>query len=324
LVAVRTITRAAIAAVVVVAVGGLAWLAMPRANRAPPPDTLPGQVELRRIDLAFDTEGTVRDMASYEGDIVHAGELVAELDTTGFANAQALASAVRDRAQARLDLLLAGTRPEQIERDRALLAGAQAAQARAEITFSRQDDLFSRKVASQQAYDDALMVRDNARASVAQYQALLAEAIAGPRPQEIEAARADLRAADAEVQRAALQLAQAKLHCPVDGVVMARATEPGIVVRPGAPVYTVAVRGEVWVRAFAPEALLGRVAPDTEVRIAGPDGHAWNGRVGSVFPAAEFQSTQLVYRLRIRVEHPDDTLHEGMPVTVTLPPAPAA
>jgi HlyD family secretion protein len=328
LVAVGTIARAALAVVVVAMVGGVAWLAMPRANPAPAPapvpGLVPGRIELRRIDLAFDTGGTVHAMAREEGDVVHAGELVAELDTTGFVNAQALAAAARNRAKTRLDLLLAGTRPEQVERDRALLAGAMASQARAEATFSRQEDLFGRKVVAQQAYDDALMMRDNARAAVAQYQAVLAEAIAGPRPLDIEAARADLGAAEAELQRAGSQLALTKLRCPVDGVVTARAVEPGIVVRPGAPVYTLAVTGEVWVRAFAPEALLGSVAAGTVLPIGGADGHAWNGRVVAVVAAAEAQAAQPVYRLRIQVEHPDDTLREGMPVTVTLPPVPAA
>jgi HlyD family secretion protein len=32
--------------------------------------------------------------------------------------------------------------------------------------------------------------------------------------------------------------------------------------------------------------------------------------------------TQLVYRLRIRVENPDDGIRQGMPVTIRLPGAP--
>ena len=49
----------------------------------------------------------------------------------------------------------------------ASLANVQATATRAEATFSRQEDLFNRKVVSQQAYDDALMTRDNARSSLA-------------------------------------------------------------------------------------------------------------------------------------------------------------
>ena len=86
---------------------------------------------------------------------------------------------------------------------------------------------------------------------------------------------------------------------------------------------------EVWVRAFAPEPLLPRLAPDTEVSIA-TDGtnKTYRGRIGYVSPAAEFTPktvetpelrTQLVYRLRIRVVDPDSGIRQGMPVTIHLP-----
>jgi HlyD family secretion protein len=316
--------RAALGAVVLAAVGGVGWLAMPRANPAPPPGVLPGQVELRQVDLAFDAAGSVRGMALREGDAVHAGKQVAELDDAGLIGAQALAVAQRDAAQAKLDLLLAGTRPEEIERARANVANVQATATRAEATFSRQEDLFNRKVVSQQAYDDALMTRDNARASLAQYQAMLAELQAGPRPIEIDAARADLRAAEANVRQAALLLTHVKLNASVDGVVTARLVDPGTVVRAGAPVYSVAVAGEAWVRAFASEAMLGRIPPRAKVSVASEGGHAWRGEIDTVFPMVEFApgTAEPVYRLRIRIDNPDAALRQGMAVTVTLPPGP--
>ena len=305
------VLRVAAVLVVLAVVGGVAWLAMPRANPAPAPDTLSGTVEWRRIDLAFSEDGSVRGMAKREGDAVHEGEQVAELDDAFYINAQTLAVARGDAAKAKLDVLLAGTRPEQIDRDRAMVAGAQATLVRAEATFTRQEDLLNRKVVSQQAYDDALMVRDSARAAVSQYQSLLAEAVAGPRPKEIEAARAELRVAEASVRLAEGQLAQTKLRAPVNGVVTVRAIEPGIAVRAGAPVYTVAIVGQATVRAFAPEAILFRIAPNTQVAITG-GGHTWRGRIGAVSAAAD-------YGLRIDVENPDASLRQGMPVTITLP-----
>ena len=311
--------RAALAVVVLAALGGLAWLAMPRAR--PAPDTLAGVVELRRIDLAFDAEGTVRTMTKHEGDPVHAGEIIAELDDASFVNAQSLAVAQRDAAKARLDLLMAGTRPEEIDRARANVANVQATVVRADATFARTEDLFNRKVASQQAYDDALSARDSARAALAQYQAALAEAIAGPRPQEIEVARAELRAADAQVGLDEVQITRTRLFAPTDGLVMTRAAEPGVVVRPGAPVYTMAIGGEVWVRAYAAEPLVRRIEPGEKVRISDDAGHTWSGRVGTVFPVAERRPGPM-YRVRVHVEDPDSALHQGATVTITLPTPP--
>ena len=96
---------------------------------------------------------------------------------------------------------------------------------------------------------------------------------------------------------------------------------------PGAAVYSVAIQGEVWVRAFAPEPLLPRLVPGALVTVTTDGGHSYRGRIGYLSPAAEFTPktvetpelrTQLVYRLRVRVEDPDDGLRQGMPVTLHL------
>ena len=106
---------------------------------------------------------------------------------------------------------------------------------------------------------------DSAVAKLAQTQAALAEAINGPRPQDIEAGRANLRAAEATLALSRTQLAHTRLTAPGDGIVMTRVIEPGTVVLPAAAVYSVAIQGEVWVRAFAPEPLLPRLAPEALV-----------------------------------------------------------
>ena len=58
---------------------------------------------------------------------------------------------------------------------------------------------------------------------------------------------------------------------------------------------------------------------------------SYRGRIGYVSPAAEFTPktvetpelrTQLVYRLRIRIENPDDSVRQGMPVTIRAAGAP--
>jgi membrane fusion protein YbhG len=175
------------------------------------------------------------------------------------------------------------------------------------------------------------MALDSARAKIDQMQAALTEAVNGPRPQDIAAARAQLRAAESTVDLARTQLSHTKLIAPANGTIMTRVIEPGTVVLPGANVYSMSLDDEVWVRSFAPEPLLPRLAPGTEVTLAiDGDRRTYRGRIGYVSPAAEFTPktvetpelrTQLVYRLRIRIENPDDGLRQGMPITIRLPTA---
>jgi HlyD family secretion protein len=122
------------------------------------------------------------------------------------------------------------------------------------------------------------------------------------------------------------------LKSPCDGIVMTRVIEPGTVVLPNSAVYSVAITNEVWIRAFVPETMLGRTAPDAEVRILTDSrpNQPYHGRIGYVAPAAEFTPktvetpelrTQLVYRIRVRVTDPDPGIRQGQPVTIQLPPA---
>lgn len=313
----------------VVVLLGIGWLAFQRLAATPDGDTLYGNVEIRQVDLAFNAAGTVQRMAKHEGDRVKTGELLAELDDETLRQALTLAEARRDAAKAQLDLQLAGTRVENIDEARANLDAAKASLANAEASFARQQDLVRRDVTSRQAFDDARMTLDSARARQAQFEASLTKAINGPRAEEIAASRANLAAAEASVALSRTQLAHTKLNAPTNGMVMTRVTEPGAVVLPTATIYSMAIDGEVWVRTFAPEPLLTRLAPGTEVTVTA-DGSAssWRGRIGYVSPAAEFTPktvetpelrSQLVYRLRIRVENPDDKLRQGMPVTIRLP-----
>ena len=321
--------RIAFVIVALAVLGGIGWLVAQRIAAAPPPGTLYGNVEIRQVDLSFNAEGTVIAMPKREGDRVHQGEVIAELDPATYQSVFDLAQARRDAAQAQLDVLLAGTRPEQIDQARANVAAAQASLGNAEATFERQKGLAASNATTKQLVDDAQMALNAAHARLDQTQAALTEAVNGPRAQDIAAARANLRAAEATVALARTQLSRTHLVAPVNGTIMTRVIEPGTVVLPGATVYSMAIDDEVWVRAFAPEPLLPRLAPDTQVGIT-TDGTSktYRGRIGYVSPVAEFTPktvetpelrTQLVYRLRIRVTDADNFIRQGMPVTIQLP-----
>jgi len=309
---------------------GAGYLLVQRLTATPPPGTLYGNVEIRQVDLSFNAEGTVATMPKHEGDRVRQGEVIATLDDATYRSAVALAEARRDAAKAALDVLLAGTRPEQIAQARANVAAAEASLANAEVTYTRQKDLAARNASSKQQLDDARMALDGGVARLNQLRAALDEAVNGPRAEDIAAARAQLRAAEATVDLAHTQLAHTVLSAPADGIIMTRVIEPGTTILPAAAIYAMALNNEVWVRAFAPETLLSRLAPGTGVSVTADTQPArtWRGSIGYVSPSAEFTPktvetpelrSQLVYRLRIRIQDPDDGLRQGMPVTITLP-----
>ncbi|HZD26602.1 MAG TPA: efflux RND transporter periplasmic adaptor subunit, partial [Alphaproteobacteria bacterium] len=223
----------------------------------------------------------------------------------------------------------AGSRPQEVARAKAELAEAEAAADNARRTFTRQKELARRDTASQQALDDARGALNRADARAAAARESLALMVAGPRKEDIAAARAQLAADHATVSLIHRRLQDATLAAPADGVILTRAREPGAVLLPTSTVYSMALTTPVWVRTYVSESDLGRVHPGMAATVttdSAPD-HAYTGQIGFISPVAEFTPktvetpelrTSLVYRLRVVVENPDEGLRQGMPVTVTL------
>ena len=149
----------------------------------------------------------------------------------------------------------------------------------------------------------------------------------GPRREDIDAARAQLRAEEASVSQAERRLADSDLFAPGAGEILTRARERGAIVSAGETVFTLTLSSPVWVRTYVNEIDLGRVQPDMPafVRTDSAPGKIYKGHVGFISPTAEFTPksvetrelrTDLVYRLRIVVDNPDGALRQGMPVTV--------
>ena len=141
---------------------------------------------------------------------------------------------------------------------------------------------------------------------------------------------ANLKEAQAALGVAQTNLNDTELYAPADGTILTRIREPGTVVRQADPIYTLSLLSPVWVRAFVSEGQLGLIYPGmpAEVHTDTPGGQVYKGHIGFISPVAEFTPktvettqlrTDLVYRLRIIADNPDQGLRQGMPVTVKLP-----
>lgn len=288
-----------------------------------------GNVDIRDVTLGFRVSGRIEKMAANEGDSIKAGQLLASLDKTPFVNDLAVQIANVAQQRANFAKLKAGNREEDIAQARAAVDVKKAAVAKAKGVFGRQEKLAKRDYASGQAYDDAVAALRDAEAQLKSAQEALKLQLAGPRIEDIAAAKASLDAALAQKQSAETSLADADLHAPEDGVILTRAVEPGAIISSGTAIYTLSLQKPVWVRAYAPEPQLGLVHPGAHVKVftdTKPD-QPYDGQVGFVSPTAEFTPksvettelrTDLVYRFRVTVTNPDMALRQGMPVTVRL------
>jgi len=292
------------------------------------PLLLYGNVDIRELSLAFRQGGRVTELAFDEGDQVKAGQQVAQLDEEPLRNALNAAEAGVAQARAMLARLEAGNRPQEIEQARDNKLQAQAVFENRSREYNRLRELARTGATSQQALDAARYALDEARARLAAASATLSLLEEGPRQEDLDAARAQLEVAKAEAAQARTALSDTRLVTPSDGIVLTRVVEPGAMVQPGSPVYSLALRDPVYVRAYVGEPDLAKVAPGTRVRVTTDSTDtSYSGQVGFVSPRAEFTPrsvqtedlrTELVYRLRVVVEDADEQLLQGMPVTITL------
>lgn len=288
-----------------------------------------GNVDVRDVDLAFDVSERIVAIHAEEGAQVEKGALLAELDDAVFRHAVAEAEARVAAQRATLARLQHGSRPEEIEAAEARLQEAKAHLRDAELTVRRIEKLARADASSKQEYDDAQAAYRAAKARVDAAQQALDLAIEGPRAEDIAAARAQLRAAESALALAKHRLEDTKLYAPDRGTILVRILEPGAVVLPSTPVFTLALADPVWVRAYLSERDLGRVRPGMKARItsdARPE-RPYEGWVGFISPTAEFTPktvetpdlrTSLVYRVRIYARDPDGSLRQGMPVTAVV------
>ena len=191
--------------------------------------------------------------------------------------------------------------------------------------------LVSSGAISRDLWEQTIADRDRARAQLAEARQALSLLQAGSRSEDVAAAAAALRAAEAARRSVATDLGDAVLAASVSGTVVTRAREPGAIVAPGETVYTLSIDRPLRLRAYVGEPDLSRIAPGMAVEVSA-DGNpkTYRGTIGAISPRAEFTPksvetadlrTDLVYRIRILVRDPDDGLRQGQPVTIRIPAA---
>jgi HlyD family secretion protein len=289
---------------------------------------LSGNVDIRDLNLSFRVGGRLKFLRVDEGATVHLGDVLGELDPQPFKIAVSDAVANHAALAARLALVRAGYRAEDVAQAQANARAREAALADAEQLYQRQKALAGTGATTDRAVDDARLQRDQAAALLEAARQSAQALERGFRPEEVAEATANAARARAQVEQAQLQLADTQLVAPADATVLTRAVEPGSMLTAGATVLSLSLDRPVWVRAYVGESDLGRVAPGTRVRIQTDTRmQAYEGTVGFVSPTAEFTPktvetqdlrTDLVYRLRVIVDKPDAQLRQGMPVTVRL------
>jgi len=321
---------------------GLSSLIVAACDRtAASPNRATGYVEATEVRVSALVGGRILELKVAEGDRVKVGDVIARLDTADAELALRRATADRDQADAQLALLRAGSRVEDVSQAQAQLqsarndvhaAAAELESANADV--ERFENLLRANAGSVKQRDDAVTRRDVAaahqRAAQDRAQAaadLVAKLKAGSRPEEIDAGRARVASADAQIATLKKAIADAVVTSPVGGIVTSKLLDAGEMAAAHAPIVVVTDLDHAWANVYVdndtvPRLRLGQAAP-----IFTDAGQRLNGTITFISPNAEFtprnvqtaeERSKLVYRIKVTADNRDGVLKPGMPVEAEL------
>ena len=180
-----------------------------------------------RIELGTKILGRVEWVGVEKGDSVQAGEVLVLLEAEEYRAQLDRARAVLAAAEARLMELEQGSRPQEIERARAAVDGGEAQLRADEANHRRVEALVNEGVFTPENLDAAVGRRDVSRANLETLRQEYELVQLGPRIEQIDAARAEVERALADVAFAETQMDAVEIRAPISGVVLERIVEPG-------------------------------------------------------------------------------------------------
>ena len=345
----------------IAAAAGGYWWSERRGRNSDDRLLISGNIELTQVDMSFKVPGKLIELNVDEGSFVKKGMVIARIDReqverqrnrdeAGVTGAEsqyqqmetsiqwqrqtlesdiALRRAEQRAAQAQLDQLLAGARPQEIQQSRAAVADAKAQHDQAQADWGRAQELFKRDDISKQQFDQFRMRLDSTAAAQRQAEERLALILEGARKEDIEAARAqvaraeaavraseanrlelrrreeDLVARRADIARARAQVAitdtqlrDTVVASPIDGVVLVKSAEIGEVLAAGTTVVSIGDIEHPWLRAYINERDLGRVKLGQTAKLTSDSfpGRTYPGRISFIASEAEFTPKQIQTR----------------------------
>ena len=308
--------------------GGVPVLAALLACPVPTGVVVQGYVEGDYLRIGPEVAGRIESVMVAPGDIVAAEQPLFMLDPSMLRAARDQAAAELARAEAVEADLATGSRPEEMDVLRARRDAAAAALTLSEAELTRQQVLFAKGSVPKSTLDSARAARDRDQATLAEAEAALSVGGLAGREAARRAASAAVRAARAALDEAELELAHTRIVAPQGGRITDHFHEPGEWVAAGTPVLEMLPPGNVKVRFFVPEALLGALRMGASVLIACDSCPETPATVSFIASKAEYtppviysreSRAKLVFMVEARPDDPAGPgLHPGQPVDVGL------
>jgi HlyD family secretion protein len=156
--------------------------------------------------------------------------------------------------------------------------------------------------------------------TIQQLQAQLALKLAGSTPQQIANQEAQVQAAQANAQNVQVQINEATLTSPIDGVVTVQNAKVGQVATPGETMTSLISNDDFEVDAEVPETDIGKVdiGQTANMTIDAFPGETFTGKVFYIDPAQTDISGVVNYLVKVSFSKPDPRIKSGLTVNLDI------
>lgn len=286
-----------------------------------------GTLERDRIVLKATADEIILEQPIPEGTMVAAGTLLVQLDDSRQRALVDRARADVAQAEARLDELRNGARPEDIAAASARVNGARAALFEADSSFRRTVSLVKQKLAAQADLDRAQALRDEAEANLESASEELLRLTNGTRQEQLDQGAAVLQAARAQLALEQHRLSELSVVATRDAYLDSLPWNVGERVSLGATLAVMLAGDRPYARVYVPEPWRARlqVGDVYPVRVDGVDGTIagrlrWIATEPAFTPYYALNASdraRLVYMAEFDLEEGSD-LPTGVPAQVLL------
>jgi multidrug resistance efflux pump len=262
----------------------------------------------RQILVSPQVNGRLLKVMFEEGQRVARDQVLAEIETTDYLADHQRALAAAASSQQRLQELESGNRPEEIAQAEAELAEARALLPQAEAEWKRNDELRASRTIAQLQFEQSEATYLSLKKRVDRLEAAVALMRKGPRQERIEAARADVRQAEADVARTKWRLDNCTVRAPISGTILKKNAEEGNIVNPIAfngsfSLCDMADLSDLEVELFIQERDIARVFVGQHCKVraeAYPD-RTYDGVVSRLMPIADRAKGAVPVRVKLTV-----------------------
>lgn len=287
-----------------------------------------GTLERDRITLSATSNEIIQSLPIIEGSSVKKGDVLVQFETQRQQAMLAKAVAQQAQAQANLEKMLNGERIEDIEAAKANLDSAKAQLTDTQKTYDRMLELVAQKYVSQASADNALAQKDAAQAAFDAAEQNWKKLSQGSRQEDIDATKAALEAADAEVAYQQQIFNNLTVKATRDGILDSLPFNEGERVAVGSTVAIIQADTKPYGRVYVPEPYLATLTKGKPVivHIDGvADAIAGTVRWVSVEPAftpytnmSEADRSRFVYLVEINLSDDALSLAAGIPIQMDL------